>query len=270
MTRTFSTFVASVALALLSLSAHALELGDSPLALVSDSDLEAAVVHTADDSQALVKLSGVNHPLDGVVMLAEIEEREDSSRAYRAEVDGKMRSLVVYASSYWAPTDYTAYVPGQQEPYAVKADEERSAQINLDELMAQYEQQKNEGVQAELARFDRGKALQRQQSALQAIDESASKVCGSPVTTRVDWEALTNEQLNSLSISGYCGQVAAEMEYLCLSDDGFKERVREISEVDCGFADSLNLGRDGQKVVFQTKEDAKNQRETINGFLQTL
>lgn len=270
MTRTLSAFVAPVALALLSLSAYALELGDRPLALVSDSDLEAVVVHTADNSQALVKLSGVNHPLDGVVMLAGIEEREDGSRAYRAEVDGKLRSLLVYASSYWAPTDYTAYVPGQQEPYAVNVNEERSSQINLDQLMAQYEQQKSKGVQAELARFDRGKALQRQQSALQAIDESASTVCGSPVTTRVDWAALTNEQLNNLNISGYCGQVAAEMEYLCLSDDGFKERVREISEVACGFADSLNLGRDGQKVVFQTREDARNQRETINGFLQAL
>lgn len=270
MTRIVSTFVSSIALSLLSLSTQAVELGDSPLALVSDDDLQAVVAHTADDSQALVQLSGIGHDLDGVVMLAEIEHRADESIAYRAEVDGKMRSLVVYQKSYWAPTDYTAYVPGHDEPYAVKYHQERSAQVDLAELQAQYEQQMNEGVQDRLARFDRDKAIQRQQTALKAIDESASKVCGNPVTTDVDWEGLTNEQLNSLSISGYCGQVAAEMEYLCLSDDSFKQRVKAIAEVDCNFADSLNLSRDDRTVVFQTKEEAKNQRETINGFLQNL
>lgn len=270
MTRIVSSFFSSIALALLSLSTHALELGDSPLALVGDNGLEAIVAPTADETQALVKLTGLNHPLDGVVMLTEVEQRDNDGRAYRAEVDGKPRSLVVYAQSYWSPTDYTAYVPGQQEPHAIKADESRSAQINLDELIAEYEQQMSEGIQTKLARFDRTQAIQRQQTALKAIDESASKVCGSPVSTNVDWEALTNDQLNNLNITGYCGQVASEMEYLCLSDGSFKQRVKEVSEVECGFADALNISRDDQTLVFQTKEDAQNQRETINGFLQTL
>ncbi|MFC4259602.1 hypothetical protein ACFOZ5_11230 [Marinobacter lacisalsi] len=270
MTRIVSIFVSSIALALLSLSTHALELGDSPLVLVGDNGLEAVVAPTADEKQALVKLTGLDHPMNGVVMLADVEQRDNDGRAYRAEVDGKQRSLVVYAQSYWSPTDYTAYVPGQQEPHAIKADEEGSAGISLDGLVAEYEQQMNEGIQARLARFDRAKAVQRQQSALEAIDESASKVCDSPVSTSVNWEALNNDQLNNLNIAGYCGQVAAEMEYLCLSNDGFKERVKEVSEVECGFADSLNLSRDDQTVVFQTEEDASNQREAINGFLQTL
>ncbi|GGY69740.1 hypothetical protein [Marinobacter zhanjiangensis] len=270
MARILATAFTSIALALLSLSTPALELGDNPLALVGDNGLEAIVAPTADNSQALIKLTGLNHPLDGVVMLAEVEQRDNDGRAYRAEVDGKQRSLVVYAQSYWSPTDYTAYIPGQQEPHAIKADEERSAAINVDELVAEYEQQMGEGRQAGLARFDRAKAVQRQQAALADIDDSASKVCGSPVSTSVDWEALTNDQLNNLNITGYCGQVAAEMEYLCLSDASFKQQVKEISEVSCGFADALNLSRHDQSLVFQTSEDASNQRETINDFLQTL
>ena len=273
MTRIVSTFFPSIALALLSLSSlstYALELGGSPLALVGDNGLEAIVAPTADETQALVKLSGLDHPMNGVVMLADIEQRDNDGRAYRAEVDGKQRSLVVYAQSYWAPTDYTAYVPGEQEPHAVKADEQRSGQVDLKKLTAEYEQQMKEGVQARLARFDRNKAIQRQQNGLQAIDASASKVCSSPLSTDVDWEALSNEQLNNLNIPGYCGQVAAEIEYLCLSDADFKQQVKEISEVDCGFANSLDLSRDGQTLKFQTREDAKNQRETINGFLKTL
>lgn len=270
MIRIVSTYFFSVGLALLSLSTHALELGDSPLALVGENGLEAVVAPTADGNQALVKLSGLDHPLNDVVMLADVEQRDNDGRAYRAEVDGKQRSLVVYAKSYWAPTDYTAYVPGQQEPHAVKADEERSARIDIDELAAEYEKQMNEGVQDGVARFDRTKAVERQQKALAAIDESASKVCGTQVSTQVDWDSLSNDQLSNLNISGYCGQVASEMEYLCLSSDSFKERVKEVSEVECGFADSLNLSQDDQTLVFQTEKDASNQRKTINDFLQTL
>ena len=270
MTRIVSTLFSFIALALLSLSIQALELGDNPLALVGDKGLEVIVAPTTDDRQALIKLTGLNHPLDGVVIMANVEQRDNDGRAYRAEVDGKPRSLVVYAQSYWTPTDYTAYIPGQQDPHAVTVDEERSAGINPADLVAEYEQQMSEGIQARLARFNRTKAMQRQRNALQAVDESASEACGSPVSTEVDWEVLTNHQLNNLNIAGYCGQVAAEMEYLCLSSDRFKQQMKEISKVDCGFADSLDISRDDQTLMFQTREHAKNQRETISNFLQEM
>jgi len=46
--------------------------------------------------------------------------------------------------------------------------------------------------------------------------------------------------------------------------------VAKISEVDCGFGDALDLRRNANKLVFQTREEAENQREAINGFLQNL
>lgn len=270
MIRRFPTCFLLIALALLSLSARALEPGDQAEVLTNDSGVSATLLPGSDGNQALVRLSGVDHPMDGVVMLATIEQRPNDERAYRAEIDGKMRSLVVFARSYWAPTDYTAYIPGREEPYALAVDEERSAQVDKAALVAEYEQQMEQGIQARLARFDREKALERQQAALQAIDESASDVCDTRITTRVNWEELDNNQLNSLSISGYCGQVAAEMEYLCRKDDSFKQKVKDVAGVDCGFGNALDLSRDAGKLVFRTREDARNQRETINNFLQTL
>lgn len=270
MIRRFPTCSLLIALALLSLSARALELGDQAEVLTSESGISATLVPTADGSKALLRLNGVDHPLDGVVMLTEVEKRPNDERAYRAEINGKLRSVVVFARSYWAPTDYTAYIPGREEPYALVADEAGGASVDRKALMAEYQQQMEQGVQAELARFDRDEALKRQRQALAAIDKSASNVCGTRVTTRVNWDGLGDEQLNNLSISGYCGQVAAEMEYLCRKDSGFKQKVAEISEVDCGFGDALDLRRNANKLVFQTREEAENQREVINGFLQNL
>lgn len=270
MIRRIFSFVFPIALALLSLSAHALELGDSPMALTGDNDLQVTIAPTADGSQALVKMTGFDHPLAGLVLLASVEERSDDERAYRAEVDGKMRSLVVYADSPWATSDYTAYIPGQQESHAMKLEEEQGSDMDLQALVAEYEQQKERGEQEKLARFDRDKAVHRQQRALEGIDRSASEVCGSEVTTRVDWDALDNEQLNRLSISGYCGQVTSEIGYMCRRDEGFRQKAKAISEVNCGFADTMDLRRDAGKLVFETREDARNQRDSIKDFLQTL
>lgn len=270
MIRSISTLVFLMALALLSLSAHALELADNPLVLDSEDGVQATIAPTVDGNQALMRITGVDHPLDGVVLLADIEQRENDERAYRAEVEGRMHSLILFASSHWAPTDYTAYIPGQEEPRALAVDKDRSSSADLQALQEQYQQQQEQGLQQQLARFDREKAVRRQRQTLGEIDESASEVCGQEVTTRVNWESLDDDQLNNLNISGYCGQVAAEMEYLCRRDEQFREKVAGISAIDCGFSDALDLSRDSGKLVFQTRKEARNQRETINDFLRKL
>ncbi len=270
MIRRVVTVVFSLALAHLPVSGHALELGDNPLALESEGGLQVTIAPTEDGSQALVKMTGVDHAIDGVVMLAEVEKRENEERAYQARVNGKIRSLVMYAKSHWASGDYTAYIPGQAEPHALTKNEEQSSSMDLAALQTEYEQQEERGTQEKVARFDREKAVKRQQQALSAIDRSASEVCGNPVSTRVDWEALDDNQLNNLSISGYCGQVAAEMEHLCRRDDSFREKMPVISEVDCNFGDALDLSQNGGKVAFQTQQDTRNQRDTITDFLREL
>lgn len=145
MIRRFPTCSLLIALALLSLSARALELGDQAEVLTSESGISATLVPTADGSKALLRLNGVDHPLDGVVMLTEVEKRPNDERAYRAEINGKLRSVVVFARSYWAPTDYTAYIPGREEPYALVADEAGGASVDRKALMAEYQQQMEQG-----------------------------------------------------------------------------------------------------------------------------
>lgn len=269
MSRLVTTFVFSVALALLSLSSLAIEPGD-PLLLEGENGLEVILIPDTGGEQALIRISGLDHPIEGVVFLTEIEAREGDSRAYRAKVDGKMRSLIVYAPSFWATSEYTAYVPGDIEPHALMLNEEGTGRLDTGELTAEYEQQAEEGRQEQLAAFNRDSATERQQASLSELDRAASKACGNQVETRVDWASLSDEQLSSLSISGYCGQVATEMAYMCRKDDRFRSDVAEIANVDCQFRESLNLTREGDTLTFTTEKDEPNQREMISGFLQGL
>ncbi len=260
-----------IALALLSLSAHGLELGDPVQVLTGNDGVTATLAPTAKGDQALIKVTGVDHALDGVVLLANIEQRPNDERAYRSELDGKMRTLVLFARSYWASTDYTVYIPGREEPYALAVDETRSKSVDKAALVAEYQQQMEDGRQQALASFDREGALQRQQQALRTIDESASKVCGTLVKTQVDWKNLSDEQLNNLSISGYCGQVATEIESLCRKDAEFKDKITGISEVNCAFGNAVDLQQDANRLVFRTPEtETRSQRGAISEFLQNL
>ncbi|SFR75676.1 hypothetical protein SAMN05216203_2810 [Marinobacter daqiaonensis] len=270
MSRIVSSLVFSMTLALLSLSAQAIDLADSPLLLKGEKDVEAIIAPTGDGTQALVRITGLNHPTDGVVFLTDIEKRENDGRAYRAEVDGKVRSLILYAPSYWANAEYSTHVPGLTGAIGLMPVEKTGEKVDLRQLVAEYEQQKGKGVQAELARFDRKKAAHRQEEVLQEIDKSASQVCNSPITTRVEWATLSDEQLNALSISGYCGQVASEMEYLCAEDKGVREDLGAISAVECHFSDKLELRRKDNTLVFATSEDETNQRDRIRDFLKNL
>ncbi len=270
MIRIVHSLLLSSALALLSLSAQAVEPGQKPLLLVGERGLEVTVATIADEGQALVKMTGVDHPVNGVVFLADVEERSNDGRAYRVEVDGKTRSLLVYAPSYWAVSDYSGYIPGIAEPQTLKVSEEDTRQLSLDQLTAEYKEQKSQGLQEKLAQFDRDKATLRQQAALKKIDGSASQVCGGAITTSVPWSSLSEEQLNHLSISGYCGQVAAEMEYLCRRNNDLRQKLAEIKAIDCSFNDKLSIQRNEDTLVFTTAKDEPNQRDLISNFLSNL
>lgn len=271
MIRRFPHCFLLMALTLLSLSAHGLELDDPVQVLTGPDGVTATLAPTVEGDQALIRITGVDHALDGVVLLANVDQRPNDERAYRSELDGKLRTLLLFARSYWASTDYTAYIPNREEPYALAVDETQSKAADKAALLAEYQQQLQEGRQQALASFDREGALQRQQQALRAIDESASKVCGTLVKTQVDWQNLSDEQLNNLSISGYCGQVATEIESLCRKDAAFKDKLTGISEVNCAFGTTVDLQQDANRLVFRTPEtETRSQRGVINEFLQQL
>lgn len=252
-----------------SLPLAALELSKYPVVLVGEMGLEAVVAPTADEEQALVRISGLNHAIDGVVFLADIEKRDNEGRAYRAEIDGQQRSLVVRTRS-WSHMNYRSYIPGENDPRELAVDEEALKDFDTKSLLAEYESQKEDGVQAKLAEFDRENAVRNHQEALQKKDESANTACGTTVTTRVDWSEFSDDQLKTLSIAGYCGQVADEMDYMCRRNEAIKEDVAEISEVTCAFTDELKLRQQGSTLVLTTTQDEPNQEEFIRSFLRNL
>ena len=252
-------------------AASAQTLAKHAFAFKGGQGLKVVVAPTTNEEEALVQLSGINHPIDGVVLLAKRHVQGDTT-ALRTVLDGRERAVVVTEDWLgWFGGRYQgtmAMIPGQQQVVNLTYDEAASKGLSTDKLLKTYQQQKKQGVQDKLARFDRDQAVSAQQRMLADKDSAATQACGAPVKTTVDWAGLDQAALQSVSISGYCATVAEAMQSLCKQDAGFKSRAAEFGQIQCQFGERLNLTKRAGGISFTTAKDAVNQDDFALQFLR--
>lgn len=258
-----SLFVASL---LLAAQAQALELAKYPQVFDTGTGVMVTLAPSADGQQALLQVKGLNHPLDSVVFLTEVDDRGNQERDYSTTLDGGRYNMLLKRQG-WDGESYQLYLP-ETPGFQLTFDEALSKKAKPAELLALYEQQQSEGLQEKLARFDRSKHLQTNKRLLKELDEEASEACGVPLQTRVEWNAIDDEKMKALSIAGYCGEVVNQLASLCESDADFKAQVASLKGVECRFDKAMKLREKDGRLVFSTEQDAPNQGEFINAFLR--
>lgn len=255
--------------AFLSMGAQALELAAYPQVFSGPQGMAVTLAPTKDGKEALMQVSGINHPIDKVVFLGKLEQRGSSTQAYVTPLDGRDYGLVhKQRSSYGGGEQFVTYLPGQQAAIALTFDEQKSKSLKAADLLDTYQRQQKDGIQAKLARFDKDKRVAFTDSELQRTDQTASESCGSLVKTTVDWASVSEEQLKTLSISGYCGEVASQLDNLCRSTPAFKSKAASLGQISCRFGPELKLRAENQRLVFSTQQDAANQGDFIQQFLR--
>lgn len=259
-----------LSLGLFSLPGLALDLARYPTLLSGDNSIQVQLVPTTDGRQALLQVKGVNHPVDEVVFLAEAEDRGQGGTAYRIQYDGEPRGMLV-KSKAWRGESWRLYLPRGAGEFSLSVNTEAAEEFDPEAFQILYQKQQADGVQAELAKFDRPRRMQEHVNALGRKDTEASTQCGGSLQTVVDWDSIDDQQMMELSINSYCGAVADEMERLCRNDEAIKPLLKDIKRVECRFDERLNLRREGDALLkFTTERDAPNQSEFINGFLRNL
>lgn len=259
----------AIACAVFSLGAAAIDLAAYPQVFGGPQGMEVVLAPSKDGKQALMQVSGVNHPIDKVVFLGQQEQRGASTQAYVTTLDGRSYGLVhKQTSPYGGGEQYVVYLPGQQGATALSYDQKKSKALDTAALQATYQRQEKEGVQSRLARFDKDKRIASTTQALQRADQTASESCGSQVKTTVDWNSISEDQLKTLSIAGYCGEVASQLDNLCRSTPAVKPKVAAMGQVTCQFGPEMKLRTEGQRLVFTTQQDAPNQGDFILQFLR--
>lgn len=257
-------FVASI---LFFQQAFALELAKYPLELNSGEGVNVVIAPTLDKKQALVKVTGVNHKIDGVVFLTNLKPH-GTNKAYKFTFDGTERSLVTVNEGYRC-CSYTLYIPqGSEGTFLSKKDE--SSPAIVEDLKAQYEQQLADGTQERLASFDRNKHLKIQQQQLIKAQQNTLQQCGSAIETQLDWANVNDENLKKYAVGSFCAQVANEIAYMCEKDENFKHTATQFNRVECQFTDKLKLRKNAGVISFKTAPEAPNQRQFIEAYLLNL
>ena len=256
-----------IACILLSQKSFALEFAKYPIELSSGEGVNVVIAPTTDKKQALVKVTGINHDIDGIVFLTDLKPH-GSNKAYKYTYDGSQRSLVSVEEGYRC-CSYTLYIPDTRDGTYLSKKEESNPAI-VEDLKAQYDQQLNKGTQAKLAKFNREKHLGYQQKNIAAANNEIDKQCGLKINTNVNWEGIDDENLKKYAVGSFCAQVANEMAYMCEKDQSFKNDIAQFNAIECKFTNELKLRKNGNTLIFKTAPKAANQRQFIESYLLNL
>lgn len=255
-----------VAASLFTLNASALELAKYPQVFNAGKGISVTVAPSSDGKQALIQVSGINHPLDEVVLLSTVNERGNDERDYTTTLDGSAYNMLIKRQG-WGGEQYQLYLPST-DGFELGFDETKSKEAKPANLLALYEQQKKKGIQDKLSSFDREKRVADFSAQLQQIDQDATKACGTPLHTEVDWSAIDDDKLKRLSVPSFCGEVVSQLANLCQNGDEQKAAAKGLKTVQCSFAEQLKLRENEASLIFTTHEEAPNQGEFINAFLR--
>ena len=146
-----------LAASLFTLNASALELAKYPQVFNAGKGISVTVAPSSDGKQALIQVSGINHPLDEVVLLSEVNERGNDELDYTTTLNGSAYNLLLKRQG-WGGEQYQLYLPST-DGFELGFDESKSKEAKPANLQALYEQQMKKGVQDKLSRFDREQRL---------------------------------------------------------------------------------------------------------------
>ncbi|MDR2186591.1 MAG: toll/interleukin-1 receptor domain-containing protein [Azonexus sp.] len=230
-------------------------LASHPAVFTGNNGVNIAVAPTADDKAALIRVQGINHPIDNVVFLAE-KTNEGRRTSFNITLDGSPWFLVWSEN---ASSHVQAWLPGIHDSVNLSYDEKASKELDLALLAQTYGKQKKEGIQAKLARFDKDKAVARAESEIKEDDDGASRACGMTVKTTVNWSSINEDQMKRLSIGSFCATVANAARRLCADNEKFKDWLARNASITCQFGDKLKLDTQDGRIVFTTAESEPNQ-----------
>ncbi|GAA3956811.1 hypothetical protein [Allohahella marinimesophila] len=257
----------TIGILLSSTVASAVELAKYPKAYTANPGITVIVAPTQDGQQALVQMSGLNSERDDVMFLTDIESIGNSSEGYRTEFDGRRINLIIKNQGWGG--EYLAIFPGGEKTI-LYFDEDKTEPLKPEHLLAIYNQQKADGVQEKLAKFDREKHVNLAVEGLKEADAEAAAACDSNIQTNVIWDSVSDDLLKSVSINGYCRTVVSELSSLCAESSDIKALAAQLETVNCRFGDSLKIDHDKSEVDFVTAKDEPNQQEFVKSYFRNL
>ena len=239
---------------------------------VGEEGLTVTFVELRSKAGALIKVSGVDTEIDGVVMRYEVVDSGRDRKRYHTELHGE-RFGTFHTARARGNGDKSVFIFLPEAPMQrlnVRYDEAKSKAQNSDNLLTAYRSPKNQKAIKKLAAWNRGERVKKQNAWYEEEADAARKKCGAKIAVSIDWKSVKDDHLKEYSIYGYCSAPLGALRQVC---DGSKEYQtyvqKKVKKVRCRFGDELKLELKPDGVLmFTTATEAPNQQDFAKKYLK--
>lgn len=208
--------------------------------------------------RALLRITGVNNELEGLVLPAELAG-DVSRRYYETVIDGRTSRTLHRIDQQW--TLYARMGSG------ITLTPDPDGTVDTKALIKTHLEQKP--ALDELARFDVEGTKTRAKEGLAEEMASAIEACGISAEIDIDWSGITEAQLMKYSIPSYCSNPDWGLRRACKVEE-LKAHLSRITRYECAFGDGLGLEMDGTTLRYTVDFDTPNQSDWARDALDRL
>lgn len=266
-----STF-ALVAL-LFAIPAEAADLDISKYAKVyrGPEGLEVTFVGLRSKRGALIRVSGVDTEIDGVIMRYEVANSGRDRVRYHTALHGERFGTFHMRTDRGtgAKSAFMFLPEAPTQKIVVTYDEARSKKVNSDKFLSTYQTSKNKKAAAKLGAWNRSDRIKKQNAWFEEEADGARKACDTKFSVSIDWKSITDEHLKEYSIYGYCSHPLSALRRICRDSDEYKAQVKkQVKKFRCRFGKKLELDLKNGTLDLETATETPNQEDFATSYLK--
>lgn len=229
---------------------------------------KVALVMSKDKKTALVKVTGVEHELDGKTLLCEFKKWGRYVKGCSTPINGRSWGIFRTQTSRWGGERQIVWLPGMKK-FDVYYDEKASKKVKGKALLAAYRRFKKSGKLAKLQAFKRKKEEANHNRDIKPAVVSIAKACGKKIPVTIDWSTVTDDNIKKYSIYSFCKDNVSAIRYLCNKKKAFKATmVKKVSRAVCRFGGKHKISIKGGTATFQIDFEKGNQSDFSRSILE--
>lgn len=226
--------------------------GLPPAVFNGDSGVSVELLHLAEaaDSvpRALLRITGVEHPLAGSVLLA-TREGSSGEHSYQVAFDGSNHGVlrtVVESSHSRAKLRVTLFLP-RLGVMPLEYDAQSSGELDPQAMIANHQRQTRSGRLERLMLVDREYHKNKISRWMRSADKAIDKSCQVDLKVEVDWQSYSDERI----IEGNrCADVLGVIDSVCSRDTASRRTLlARVNRVVCEYGEQYSVRLDDTGVL---------------------
>jgi len=230
--------------------------------------IEVAIVQLKERGKFVIQVTGSGSTLDGLALPFDLDS---TGRDYTTTWRGQSYTFLGISKTWGGgPGALSLYTPlDMRYSKPLSYSEARSRAVQAADVLARHEKQMKDGSIARFGRFDRPAEQAANEKSLAEVAKSFNQVCATKIPATIAWATISDEQIKSLSISGYCSSPLSAMERLCETAEARGAIQSKVNHVVCQFGAAMKLDIDSKgTLTWTTFAGGSNAEEFATKFWQ--